>query len=66
MANRAVREPRTGHDDGTWAQYDLAHKRLTLAQNTCHLYDDAGTLKISKGKIGFDDGTNKCIFEISS
>jgi len=57
MANYFWRKPRIGQDENQWGQYNDAHINVGLGICTCKLYDDAGTLKISKGKIGIDDNT---------
>lgn len=67
MANRFLREPITGGDDGSWAPYLLA---LTEAGGigalTAYLYNDGGALKLSAGRIGINDGTNKGVCEMDT
>jgi hypothetical protein len=59
MANIIKFEPLDGGDLDAWGPKELAQNRPGLSLSTALLYDDGGTLKISKGQIGFDDGTNK-------
>lgn len=59
MANNFVREPIINADINTWANYELPQNRRSEGINTAKIYDDSGTLKISKGVIGLNDGTNR-------
>lgn len=59
MSNAFYRKPVIGADENNWGPYNDAHILNAVGLNSCKLYDDAGTLKISKGRIGIDNGTNK-------
>ena len=59
MANNFTRFPITGGDDGVWGPLLLANIRDMVGLNSCKLYDDSGTLKVSQGKIGINDNTNE-------
>lgn len=62
----AFRFANEGADENTWAQYVLAMERINIGVNTCKLYNDGGVLKLSKGRIGIDDGTQPSICEIDT
>jgi hypothetical protein len=66
MANTFKIEPIDFGDSGVWGPKELAQNRPSLGAISCLLYDDGGTLKINKGQIGFDDGTNKGISVIDT
>jgi hypothetical protein len=66
MSNTAFRFPIAGADENTWAQYVLAMERMNIGLNTCKLYNDGGALKLTKGRIGIDDGTQPSICEIDT
>ena len=66
MPNTFVREAVEGGDFGTWATFELAQNRLGLGVITCSLYDDSGTLKLSVGRIGFDNSSNKGSFVLDT
>lgn len=66
MGNYFWRRPIEGGDENNWAYYNDAHIHSLTGLCTCKLYNDAGTLKISKGRIGIDDGTNKGISVIDT
>lgn len=60
MANNFVRFPIAGGDDGVWAPNAEQQLRMGgLGQYTARLYLDGGALKLDKGLIGIDDGTNE-------
>jgi len=59
MANTFWRQAVEGADDNTWAQYEVAQNRVGIGEYSCRLYDDAGALKLSKGRIGINDNTNE-------
>lgn len=59
MANVFIREARDGGDRGIWASYELAQNRLRLSSISSYLYNDAGTLKLSTGRIGLDNDSQK-------
>ena len=58
MANEFIRKPIDNGDLDNWATYANRQIENTYGVNTCQLYNDAGTLKITKGIIGIEDGTN--------
>lgn len=67
MANDFVRLPDEGEDDGVWADFADPNIRASiLGRYTARLYNDAGVLKISKGRIGTDDGTNEGVARIDT
>ena len=66
MANNFTRFPITGGDDGVWGPLLLANIRDMVGLNSCKLYDDSGTLKVSQGKIGINDNTNEGIMTIDT
>ena len=51
------RKPVIGGDENQWGPFNDAHILNGIGLNSCKLYDDAGTLKISKGRIGIDNGS---------
>lgn len=59
MANTFYREAISGGDSGIWDTYELPQNRNVEGNISCKLYDDSGTLKITVGRIGFNDGTNR-------
>ncbi len=58
MANTFWRKPIVGGDDGAWGPYNDEQNKDNLGVYTASLYDDSGTLKITTGRIGINDGTN--------
>ena len=66
MANVFYRFATAGGDDNVWAQYVLAMERARIGEYKSYLYNDAGTLKISAGRIGINDGTNTGTTEIEN
>jgi len=58
MANIFWRLPIENADENTWAQYVLAQEKNSIGDYTSYLFNDAGVLKITPGRIGLDDGTN--------
>ena len=66
MANTFYREPITGADDNQWAPYLLAQIREAIGHYTAKLYNDAGTLKITKGRIGIDNETHQGVSDIDT
>lgn len=66
MANNFTRFPVTGGDNGVWGPLLLANIRDMVGLNSCKLYDDSGTLKVSQGKIGINDNTNEGIMTIDT
>lgn len=61
MSDIYIREPTDGGDAGVWAEYELAQNRLAKGVLSCKLYDDSGTLKLTVGQIGFDNGSGNGI-----
>ena len=61
MANIFRRIPIAGGDNNTWAPYLLAIISDSVGCYSSYLYDDSGTLKLSKGKIGINNDTNEGI-----
>lgn len=68
MANRFYRRPVIGSDENNWAQYNDAHILEAIGECNVTVYDNAGTLTISKGRIGINDGTHEgvCILDTNS
>lgn len=66
MSDTFKLEPLVGGDDAVWGDKELSQNRLSLGLTSCLLYDDSGTLKISQGQIGFDDGTNKGVSKVAA
>ena len=52
MANTVYYEPINGGDNGVWGPKELRQNRLAMGVNSCMLYDDSGTLKLTTGQIG--------------
>lgn len=65
MANTFYREATDGGDNDVWANFELNQNRLALGAITSKLYNDSGTLKLSSGRIGIDNGSNKgsCVID---
>jgi len=57
MANRWQRVPIDGGDLDVWGPIEEAINLLGLGTITAYLYNDAGALKLAKGRIGMDDGS---------
>lgn len=57
MSNLFYRKPIIGADENSWAPLNDAHLNVGLGACSVKLYDDGGTLKVSKGIIGISDGT---------
>jgi len=67
MANYFQREPIDGGDTGVWGIPELRQNRAgTIGQLTAQIYNDSGTLKVSKGLIGLDNDSNKGIIIIDT
>lgn len=68
MSNAAFRKPIVGGDDNAWATYNDAFIKSAVGEYTAYLYDDAGTLKISPGRIGINNGTDfySCIIDTAT
>lgn len=66
MSNIFIREPLDGGDTGVWATKELPQNRLSIGAKTCQLYDDSGTLKLTVGKIGFDNSSLNGVFEMDT
>jgi len=58
MANEFFRKPIIGGDNNAWAAYNDAYIKNAIGDYTSYLFDDSGTLKVSAGRIGINDGTN--------
>jgi len=59
MANVFWRKPISGGDENNWDQYNDAHILEAIGECNVTIYDNGGTLTISKGRIGINDGTNQ-------
>jgi len=66
MANIFQREPTDGGDSGVWGPKELKQNRLSLGAYSCRLYDDSGTLKITVGKIGFNNGSSQGAIDVDT
>jgi hypothetical protein len=66
MAETFIREAINGSDQGVWGPHELAQDRRSLGDLTAQIYDDSGTLKLSIGKIGFDQGATKGTIEVDA
>lgn len=66
MANTFIRKPIPGGDEDAWAPYNDAQNENSYGVNTCKLYDDAGALKLTIGRIGINDGTNEGVCNIDT
>jgi hypothetical protein len=58
MSETFQRKPIENGDLDTWAQYNDELNYNTIGLLSCRLYDSSGTLRLSDGRIGIDDGTN--------
>lgn len=59
MANTFYREPVEGADENSWAPLLLSIIAESIGAYNSYLYDDSGALKLTRGKIGIDDNTNR-------
>lgn len=59
MSNRFVQQPPDGGLSGIWADPESRINSLGRGVCSVYLYDDAGALKLSKGMIGLDDGSQQ-------
>lgn len=66
MANTFWRLPIQNGDENTWAQYEEAQNKQAIGNYSSYLFDDSGTLKVTVGRIGIDDGTNKGVSVIDT
>lgn len=58
MANTFYPKPVIGGSINVWGTYlDMLVRAGGIGALTCELYNDSGALKLSKGKIGINDGT---------
>lgn len=64
--NTFIREPVDGGDIGVWATKELNQNRLAVGVNSCILYDDSGILKLSVGKIGFNNSSIIGVFDMDT
>jgi len=53
------RNPIAGGDNSVWASYLLAQIKNSVGEYTSYLYDNAGTVTLSPGRVGINDGTNE-------
>lgn len=58
MANIFRRQPQIGGDTNSWGTYLNAIIGDATGKYSSYLYNDSGTLKLSKGVIGIDNDTN--------
>lgn len=58
MAYTFTRRPIAGADENTWAPLEQAQNVAVLSIYTAYLFNDSGTLKVTAGNIGMNDGTN--------
>ena len=66
MANTFYRKPTIGGDIGSWGPYNDALNDASLGVLSSKLYNDGGALKVSVGKIGINNGTNRGICDIDT
>lgn len=66
MANYFHKLPIDHGDANIWGPKTLANLKFGVPDITCYIYDDAGTLKVSTGWVGIDDGTVKGVAEIDT
>ena len=66
MANTFTREATDGGDSGVWASFEQSQNAIARALISALLYDDTGALKLSKGRIGLDNGSNKGVVNIDT
>lgn len=66
MANIFLRKPVDGGDNGAWAPYANAQNTSVIGVYSANLYDDSGTLKLTTGYIGINDGTNIGVSELDT
>ncbi len=59
MANTFYIEPIDGGNTDSWGPKELRQNRNVEGNVSCKLYDDSGTLKLSTGNIGFNNGINR-------
>jgi hypothetical protein len=61
LANYFYRKPIIGGDNNTWAAFNDAWIRSSIGEYTSYLFDNSGTLTLSPGRVGINDGTNEGI-----
>lgn len=66
MANTFYRKPVIGADENAWAQYNDEFILYAIGGYSSYLYDDSGSLKISKGRIGINNDTNRGVSKIDT
>lgn len=59
MSNTFYRKPIEGGDQDGWAPFAEAFMEIAIGEITCNLYYENGKIKISKGRIGIDNGSLK-------
>lgn len=57
MANSFFRKAIIGADDNNWAIYNDAFNLNAIGDYSCYLFNDSGILKISKGRVGINNGS---------
>jgi hypothetical protein len=57
MSDIATRQAIDGSDDGIWAAYEQAHNHLAIGENSRKLSVVAGDLTLSKGYLGYYNGS---------
>lgn len=66
MANVFYLEPIDGGDTGIWGSKELRQNRLGSGLMAAKIYDDSGTLKISKGRIHLDDDSGNGVVYVDT
>jgi hypothetical protein len=66
MAESFSRKPIPGGDLDAWATYNDTEHLRSYGINTAYLFSDAGTLKLSPGQIGINNGTLKGTITITA
>jgi microcystin-dependent protein len=60
------REPIDGGDNAVWGSKELKQNRLSIGNKTAVCYDDSGTLKLTKGRVGIYNDSRYGVSVISS
>jgi hypothetical protein len=66
MANTFWKLPIDHGDNNIWGPKTLKNLRASVRDINAELYDDTGTLKLTKGWIGIDDGTVAGVSDIDT
>lgn len=61
MANYFWRKAVVGADNNAWAAFNDSWIRAAIGELSAELYNDAGTLKVTKGRAGINDGVTEGI-----